>query len=381
MTAQRGYNDGLRITLSDLPCAVDQAIEPSWPLDVAAQVLVLRQLRALNEYRELALLGENVAGVHKLRVACHRLAVIFAIFPELWPRKQLKPLRKALARLARSVGDARELDVEIIGLCERIDRVHDEEERALRWLWNRSVSARNREQPALVAALGQFAAEGWLDRLVQFFSTTPVELGDWLAPNDAGDAVDAAPDEEQPVSGDAASAPAGPNVGEALPGLIQAEIENVWQLAGGPVDVSLREAQHELRLAVKSLRYSIEFFATCLAAKPRRLTRPLRRCQKLLGDLHDGERQALRLVELLSAHGKALRRVMRGAVDSEGETDALAEIAHRAARTCHDLPAEGLALSLCALAERRTVLQDELAELWRSFAEEGYREQLESCCR
>ena len=347
----------MRTSLSDLPPFVDQPIDASWPLDVAAQVLVLRQLRALSEFREVALLGESDAGVHQLRVACRRLGVVLVTMGELWPQEQLKPLRKAVAKLARSVGGARDLDVIIAGLCERIDEVHDEEERALRWLWNRSVSARNMEQRAVVVALGGFVAHGWLDRLVEFFSSTPVELNNWAGPGEAT-TVDCQ------------------TVAESLPRLVGAEVDRLWLLASSLADPDAGDVEHEVRLGCKRVRYLLDGFATCLSVKPRRLLKPLRRCQRLLGELHDGESQSLGLVELLSAHGKRLRRIMREARDTDAATDQLAEIAHQAARACHDLPAEGLALYLAELATRRDLLRGELAELWQRLDESGYRERL-----
>gem|GEM_PF-1520443 len=358
MCQQRGYTArAVRISLSDLPPIVDQPIDPSWPLNVAAQVLVLRQLRALSEFREVALLGESDAGVHKLRVACRRLGVVLVAMAELWPEEQLKPLRKAVAKLARSVAGARDLDVIITGLCGRIAEVHDEEERALRWLWNRSVSARNQEQRAVVAALGGFVAHGWLDRLVEFFSSTPVALDNWAGPGETL-AVDCQ------------------TVAEAMPRLVDAEVERVWQLSSSLADTEASDAQHDFRLACKRLRYLLDGLGTCLNVKPRKLVKPLRRCQRLLGELHDGESQSLGLVQLLSGHGNRLRRIMREAKKTDATTDALAEIAHQAARACHDLPAEGLALYLAELAARRDVLRDELTELWQRLDESGYRERL-----
>ena len=348
----------MQSSLSDLPPVVDLPIEPSWPLAVAAQVLVLRELRALNEYREVALLGEGSTGVHKLRVSCRRLGVVLTTMGELWPADQLKPLRKAVAKLAKSVAGARDLDVIVSGLCERIDCVHDEEERALRWLWNRSVSARNQEQRAVVTALGGFVAHGWLDRLVGYFSSTPIDLAQWSGP-----------DEQSTGAGCL-------TVAEALPRLVTAAVDRVWDLASSLDDQDAVDVQHDFRLGCKRLRYLLDGFGTCLNTKPRKLVKPLRRCQRVLGELNDGASQSLGLVELLSAHGKRLRRIMREAMDTEGATDDLEEIAHQAARACHDLPAEGLALYLAELAGRREVLRQELTERWQRLSEGGYRERL-----
>ncbi|MFT7464986.1 MAG: CHAD domain-containing protein [Pseudohongiellaceae bacterium] len=355
--AWRGYTGLLRTALSDLPPVIDQSIEPSWPLEVAAQVLALRQLRALGKCHELALVGERVAGVHQLRMACGRLRVLLTRVAGVWPRKQLKPLRKSVAKLSKALGQARDCDVEISRLCERISRVHDAEERAVRWLWNRAVGARNREHQAVVSALDNFAAEGWFDRLADFFSTTPVDLVSWTGS----------------ISAEGAEYP---TVGQALPGLIEAEVESVWQLTWVLSEPAGHDGYHDLRLAGKGLRYLLEAFGTCLKQKPRKLTKPLRRCQKVLGELHDGELQVIQLIDLLSDHGKGLKRIMLDAVKTEGETDELGDLAHQAARVCHDLPAEGLAIYLAALADRRAVLRNELVIIWEVLEETGYRERL-----
>jgi len=365
----------------DLPSVVDQTIEPSWPLDVVAQVLVLRQLRAIDRHCGVALLDQDVEGVHKLRVACRRTTAIFETMGKVWRPKMLKPLRKAVADLRRQIGNARDLDVEILRQCARVEKVHDAEEQAVRWLWRRAVGARRHEQMVVVAALEKFESDSWPKRMEKFFSTTPVDLRA-LAASGKPFVPKAAPSTSKASSNGSrgrkrSKATDDACVGEALPKLIRDQVDAVWKLSQH-LDEPLRVVElHSMRLEAKTLRYVLEFFSTCLdGRKGRKLIKTFRRCQGLLGDVHDCDVQAEQMIELIQGHAKLVRRGMRRVSESGAAHAELFEIAHRTARASHDLPAEGLALCLSGLARRRVALHTELVEFWSKLTDENFREGL-----
>jgi CHAD domain-containing protein len=339
---------------TDLPPIVDQPIEPSWPLDVVAQVLVLRQLRAIEVHQEVALLDQNVEGVHKLRVACRRVTAIFDTMGKVWRPKQLKRMRKVVSGLRKQVGNARDLDVEVQRQCARVDEVRDEEEQAVRWLWRRAVSARRHEQKPVVSALQGFQSDGWPERLVKFFSRTPVDLWQLKAPGEL--------------------LTSGPTTAKALPKLIRRQVGAVWGLSKH-LDDPLRVVElHSMRLEAKTLRYVLEFFSDCMdSRKSRKLIKTFRRCQNLLGDVHDCDVQAEQMIALLADHAKLLRRNMRRVSETGAAHVELVELAHRAARASHDLPAEGLALCLAGLARRREALHAGLLVFWEQLTQEDLR--------
>lgn len=47
------------------------------------------------------------------------------------------------------------------------------------------------------------------------------------------------------------------------------------------------EAQHDMRIAAKRLRYVLEIFASCLGEEAEQARRAAKRLQSVLGDLHD----------------------------------------------------------------------------------------------
>jgi CHAD domain-containing protein len=66
------------------------------------------------------------------------------------------------------------------------------------------------------------------------------------------------------------------------------------------------EAQHEMRIAAKRLRYVLELFAPCIGDEAEEARRAARRLQSVLGDLHDCDLM-LTEVERVGSVAAALR--------------------------------------------------------------------------
>jgi len=72
-------------------------------------------------------------------------------------------------------------------------------------------------------------------------------------------------------------------------------------LAREPSDV---RGLHDMRIAVKRLRYSMEFFGRCFGDRYRRCLDGLKALQELLGDIHDADVLIAYLEERLEEAGK-----------------------------------------------------------------------------
>jgi hypothetical protein len=165
------------------PDVVDAEVHARWPLGAAAQVLLLGHLREVLARRGPVAAGsDDVEHLHKLRVACRRLRSALHGTAELWPRKTSRAALRAIKDLAKACSRARDLDVEAEHLSALVPDAPHDEELALRWLWARARQARHHEQARVREAVRRFDEDGWPERLVTLFATSPVDLASWTPP-------------------------------------------------------------------------------------------------------------------------------------------------------------------------------------------------------
>ncbi len=77
--------------------------------------------------------------------------------------------------------------------------------------------------------------------------------------------------------------PLRPNVGRIIATRL-GELRGFSEAALAP---NANEAQHDMRIAAKRLRYVLEIFAPCLGEEAAEARRAAKRLQSVLGDLHD----------------------------------------------------------------------------------------------
>lgn len=74
-----------------------------------------------------------------------------------------------------------------------------------------------------------------------------------------------------------------PNAGR----IISIRLDELRDLADAALSPDASEAQHDLRIAAKRLRYVLEIFASCLGGEAKAARDAAKRLQSVLGDLHD----------------------------------------------------------------------------------------------
>jgi CHAD domain-containing protein len=62
-------------------------------------------------YREAALAGEDIEGVHDMRVGSRRLRAALEQFRDVFPRRRFRPMLRTVKILADALGEVRDLDV------------------------------------------------------------------------------------------------------------------------------------------------------------------------------------------------------------------------------------------------------------------------------
>lgn len=137
----------------------------------------------------------------------------------------------------------------------------------------------------------------------------------------------------------------------------------------------LSESLHDLRIAAKRLRYTLELFRRQLGASGERQLGRVKAVQEALGNLHDHNvRIALigdELSSLMLEQSRQLRAAIAGAT-----ADELAAVASAALRPPPDDPRRGLIALLGREHAARRAAYAQFRDVWNRNAEEGMRQEL-----
>lgn len=212
---------------------------------------------------------DDPEGPHQLRVGLRRLRAAFAVFRPVIGRAALAPLEDGARWLGQEVGRLRDLDVVLGDIvapeAKRHAAAHDADAAAFAALAGALAAAGDAERARLRAALKCARAHAFLLDLAAF-----VETRGWVRAGDAGQAGALA----RPVAVLAESA-------------LAHSWKRTQKRARGIATLTIEE-RHELRKALKRLRYTVEFFAPLYPAKTvKPFLAHLKDLQDLFGDLND----------------------------------------------------------------------------------------------
>ncbi len=232
--------------------------------------------------------GTDMEDLHDMRVAARRMRAAWRVFDDAFKASRTKRLRRRLESLSDKLGAVRDLDVLIEGLDTYRQGLDPEQQPGLDpllSLWRRQRSAARKQ---LIEELdsGGYAA----------FTS---EMEEFLA---AG-------------SNAAASVPTPTiphRVRDRAPSQIWAAYETVraYELVLPWADI---ETLHQLRIATKWLRYTLEFFGETLGPDGPRLLGRVVALQDFLGCLHDADVAAKLARDVLVARaGRAVPSRDRG---------------------------------------------------------------------
>jgi inorganic triphosphatase YgiF len=255
----------------------------------------------------LALDTADAGSVHQMRVALRRTRSALGLLRELLPRDERKALAAEAKWLADILGDARDLDVLSSETLAPV-RAAFPDDAALEALATAGDAARAGAQKALVEAVGSPRYTRFVLRLGAF-----VESGAWQ-------------------SGESAA---------TLAARLLDKRAGQARRLGKRFETLDVEGRHELRIALKKLRYAADFFRSLFAApRARKYLKRLTALQTALGRINDLE---------------TARRVLDGLVAAAPEADRLDQ-AGAAGRV--------IGWHAHAVAAAESALIDE----WRAFA-------------
>jgi CHAD domain-containing protein len=228
--------------------------------------------------------GADAEDLHDMRVATRRMRAAWRVFDGAFKASKTKKLRRHLERLADRLGALRALDVLIEGV-EAYSLMLDEEERPglepLLSVWRRQRRA----------ARTQLIGELDSDRYATFVK----EMDAFLEAGANAAAAIATPTAPHRVRDRAAS-----QIWDAYEAVRAYELVFTW------ADV---ETLHELRIASKWLRYTLEFFGETLGPDSGRLLQRVVALQDYLGCLHDADVATKLARDLLVARAGELSKL------------------------------------------------------------------------
>ena len=234
------------------------SVNPRQTVEEAFEHILEANLASVKEFEPLALAGEDIEGVHQMRVGLRRMRSSLNVFRVAIPRKLSRLLAKEMRWAARTLDGARDLDVYITeNFPEKGGKYQQQMQRI----------ARDHREEAYSRVKGIVQSKRYLA-----FNR---KIVNWL---DTKAWREQLSEEERKVLRR-----------KITPFACQVLEEHQSDIldAGKEIDKMDSEALHRLRIECKKLRYAAEFFAPLYGERMKDFTRHLKSLQDLLGTLHD----------------------------------------------------------------------------------------------
>jgi CHAD domain-containing protein len=233
-----------------------------------SELLIAQRLRALARFLPAARHGD-VHSIHQARVASRRLREALPLVVDGPAGRKLQ--RKA-RMLTRALGPVRELDVALQSL-ESLRTATDAPKAGVACLRAVIVDERRRLHAEMVQRLGEWDLEKVRKRALAGAREHDNVARDGMSPKRVGRA-------RRQAAAERVAAADRHSLRRAM------RLRNAIDNAAG---IYLPDRLHELRIAVKKLRYSLEVARDLRASRAAASIRTLKRAQDLLGHIHDLE--------------------------------------------------------------------------------------------
>jgi len=268
---------------------------PGLHLTDNAAVLIGQLLDTMLHWSAGARAGATPVPVHQMRVATRRLRSALTVLKRVAAFPDLMPLSAALRDTAARLGAARDWDVFLGGIAERVGAAFPDDSR-LRALF---AAARRRRHAAYAELRAHLTGPAFRELEIGLACASV------LRPWDSESAPDPRLQQDTAVFASVA---------------LEHQMKRVRH-AGRGLSKLPAEAMHVLRKDCKRLRYTAEFFLPLFPSKPaRRFTKQLAALQEELGALNDGAVAG----GLLAHLGRAERSYAAGLVEGFVAAGALA---------------------------------------------------------
>ena len=297
-----------------------KALRLTFPRSVSVDGAIGRVFRSCYEHwlvnEAVALAAADSEGVHQMRVALRRIRTALKAFAGAIPGDQLAWLKSESKWLAESLGMAREWDVFFEGVLDPLDALRPGDS-ALAALRRPCTAARDAGYDAVRSAIGSYRYTDFVLRFGYWLESTSWRQDDRQAQL------------ESPLR-------------KLSDSLLAQRNRKVLKLGRNLAQASAKQ-RHELRLAVKQMRYTAEFFAPIYKTeRARAYLKDVSALQETLGLLNDIVETETRLDAIVALTGvshdrDSLLRATGIAIGwiAERSRDAEAELLERWMRFSH----------------------------------------------
>lgn len=227
--------------------------------------MLATRFKEMHEWREVALDWTDPEGVHSMRVASRRLRSALRDFTPYLHKRPLNSAGKKLKRVADTLGEVRDMDVALLALDEIKTEAPPAFSEALTEFFQDREALREQARAELTAVLQK--------DLPQLESEFVSGVDKAAAPRGSSNRQT---ETETELTFSALSR-----------AVILDRLREFEKSSAGlfrPLDV---DALHDMRIAVKRLRYAIELFQKCWPRSIASFAKRAARIQTTLGDLHD----------------------------------------------------------------------------------------------
>lgn len=222
--------------------------------------LLKNQISYLENQIEGLIYEENIDFLHHTRVMSRRVRNTISVFSSYFGKKNSKRWFSAFRKLTKSLTKVRDLDVQILFLETKISELKEQKIlTGLQRILLRKQQERAKKQETVHAAILQFEKTNVLSEIKSFIENNPLDQDNFSPP-------------------------------EFLVELGKKEIDNLTKVCFSYVpfitNPEQEEALHNLRIAIKNLRYTTELFKPILPDLDTYIT-TMKKFQDDLGGIHD----------------------------------------------------------------------------------------------
>ncbi|MDP2216317.1 MAG: CHAD domain-containing protein [Methanolobus sp.] len=259
-------------------------IKPSDTMLEAARKLLMFQFGRMLEHERGTQVGKDIEELHDMRVAAMRMRSVFQVLEEYLDMKALDKHLNNLRSTRRALGQVRDLDV----FLEKIDHYLENHPTGIEIDLSKLTDSLHIEKAKRRGMMLIYMDSARYGKFKNSFTRVLLEKRSW--------AMKQVTKKGEPIPG---------TVKDVLPVLLYSRFSRVRSydhIVSAEASPTL-EQYHQLRIDVKILRYTLEFFREVLGAESKELIQDLKNLQDNLGDMHDAA-VALELLENFERYGR-----------------------------------------------------------------------------
>ncbi|MDK2948195.1 MAG: hypothetical protein PWQ63_1355 [Methanolobus sp.] len=243
------------------------SIERHDTMGEAARKIVFSHFNTMIDHEDGTKLGQDIEELHDMRVGAMRMRAAYQVFDEYLDNKKVIPFLKPIKRTRKVLGSVRDMDVLLEKIQHYLDELPPERRSELDPLKAAISIERDKSRGMMLVYLDDSYYNKFKDKFHGVLKKKKFWSSDKTSKNKYSE------------SG---------RVQEVLPVLLYRHFSSIrsYDKLVSVDDPSL-EILHELRIEVKILRYTLEFFKDVLSDEAKDAIKDLKSLQDNLGDMHD----------------------------------------------------------------------------------------------